>query len=176
MKKAEYKRALKTALAAARAAGALMRKNLDAVKKVNLRATHDIKLDLDVRCQKLIEGQLARAFPQVSFLGEEGKSGAQDAAARWVVDPIDGTVNYAYGIPHACVSIALQEKLSTPAANSRAAMSKAQRRHSIPADGYATVIGVVFDPFTDELWTATRGGKAFLNGRPISVSGNSTLN
>src|SRR4051812_10736735 len=108
MKPAELKRALKCAFTAARAAGALMRKNLEATKKVSARLSHDIKLDLDVRCQKLIESKLARAFPLVAFLGEEGNSGAEDAPARWVVDPIDGTVNYSYGIPHACVCIALQ--------------------------------------------------------------------
>jgi len=162
MKKVEYARALKTALAAARAAGALMRKNLDAVKKVNLRATHDIKLDLDVRCQKLIESQLARAFPQVSFLGEEGNSGAQDAPARWVVDPIDGTVNYAYGIPHACVCIALQVRSKARAAQ--------------VDGGYTTVVGVIYDPFMDEMWSAVTGDVARMNGKPIRVSPRAKLN
>lgn len=162
MKKAEYQRALKTAVNAARAAGSLMRKNLDAVKKVNLRATHDIKLDLDVRCQKLIEKQLARAFPAVSFLGEEGNSGSQDARARWVVDPIDGTVNYAYGIPHACVCVALQVR-------SRAKSAQVD-------DGYATVVGVIYDPFMEEMWSAVSGDVARLNGKPIRVSPRAKLN
>jgi myo-inositol-1(or 4)-monophosphatase len=96
---------------AARAAGALIRKNLHAVKKVNASTPHDIKLDLDVRCQKLIAKMLHADFPEIAFLGEEGSAGAADAEYRWVVDPIDGTVNYTYGIPHACVCIALQRKL-----------------------------------------------------------------
>jgi myo-inositol-1(or 4)-monophosphatase len=72
-----------------------------------------------------------------------------------VVDPIDGTVNFAYGIPHACVSIALQQRGDGEEAF---------------ADGYETVVGVVYDPFSDEVWTAIRGQPARLNGRVIHVS------
>ena len=79
-------------------------------KRVNFSDAHDIKLELDVRCQKLIEKTLRAAFPQIPLLGEEGDSGNVNAEYRWVVDPIDGTVNYAFGIPHAAVSIALQEE------------------------------------------------------------------
>src|SRR5882724_6554094 len=111
MKSSEQERALDVAVKAARAAGALMRKNFHLPKKTNEVTQHDIKLELDVRCQQLIEKKLAAAFPKVSVLGEEGESGDASSEYRWVIDPIDGTVNYAYGIPHACVSIALQEKV-----------------------------------------------------------------
>jgi myo-inositol-1(or 4)-monophosphatase len=113
-------------------------------------------LDLDVRCQKLIERQLAKAFPAIAVLGEEGESSHANPSARWVIDPIDGTVNFAYGIPHACVCIALQVR-------SRAKAAEVD-------DGYATVVGVIYDPFMDELWSAVVGGKARLNGKPIRVS------
>lgn len=146
----DLSRALAVAERAARAAGQLMRQNWRRPKKVNAMTAHDIKLDLDVRCQQRIEKQLRRAFPEISLLGEEGASGAADTAWRWVVDPIDGTVNFAYGIPHACVSIALQQ-------------------HE-PAGAYATRLGVIYDPFTDEIWTATQNGPARLNGRRIQVS------
>lgn len=169
MKPSEQKRALIAAVNAARGAGALMRKNRFAPKKANEITQHDIKLELDVQCQKLIEGKLSRAFPEVFVLGEEGQSGDAAADQRWVIDPIDGTVNFAYGIPHACVSIALQEKVESPA-------PKGQRHHSVTPDGYATVVGVVYDPFVNELWTATRGGKAYLNEAPISVSARAQLN
>jgi myo-inositol-1(or 4)-monophosphatase len=162
MNLSEQSRALKTAIDAARAAGALMRKNFHRPKKINESSQHDIKLELDVRCQKLIEKKLRARFPDASVLGEEGESGDATAADRWVIDPIDGTVNFTYGIPHACVSIALQGKVQGPT-------SKVQR-HSITPDGYSTLVGVVYDPFIDELWTANRGGKARLNGRVISVS------
>lgn len=154
-------KALAAAVNAARAAGKLMRANLRMVKAVNFSTQHDIKLELDVRCQKLIERKLAAAFPKIALLGEEGETGAADADFRWVVDPIDGTVNFTYGIPHACVSIALQTRNSN-----RAARNKAPR----PDQDYQTILGVVHDPFTDELWTAIRGRPAHLNGRVIRVS------
>ena len=100
--------AQKAAVKAARAAGKLMLANWHAPKRVNSAYAHDIKLELDVRCQKLIEKILRAAFPQISLLGEEGYSGDVNSEYRWVVDPIDGTVNYFHGMPHAAVSIALQ--------------------------------------------------------------------
>ena len=156
MNKLELKRVLKCAFTAARAAGTLMRKNLAATKKVNERFSHDIKLDLDVRCQRLIERTLAKTFPDIAVLGEEGDSGHTNPPSRWVVDPIDGTVNYAYGIPHACVCIALQVRSKAKAAQ--------------VDGGYATVVGVIYDPFMDEMWSAISGDVARMNGKPIRVS------
>lgn len=149
--KFEKKKALNCAVHAARLAGALMRRNWSSVKIINEQSQHDIKLELDVRCQKLIERTLLRAFPDSAILGEEGVAGNKDAAFRWVVDPIDGTVNFTYGVPHACVSIALQQKLA-------------------PDKPYVTVLGVVLDPFCDELWTGVVGGPARLNGKIIHAS------
>lgn len=163
MKPSEQKRALEVAIKAAKATGAVLIKNFHAPKKVNETAQFDIKLDLDVQCQKLIEKKLAAAFPKISVMGEEGDAGDAAAPLRWVIDPIDGTVNFAYGIPHSCVSIALQEKVN-------GALPKGHTRHMVTPDGYSTLLGVVYDPFVDEMWTATRGGKAFLNGKVISVS------
>jgi myo-inositol-1(or 4)-monophosphatase len=158
-------KALARAVDAAKAAGKLMRQNLNAPKKINSETSHDIKLELDVRCQKLIERKLHAAFPDVAFLGEEGTAGRPDAEFRWVVDPIDGTVNFTHGIPHAAVSIALQgRRKRTPAQASRIAHPASR----IPQ--YETLVGVVYDPFTDELWTAIRGGPARLNGRKIHAS------
>lgn len=151
----ETRAALRAGEEAARAAGALMLKNLSAMKTVHSAVQHDIKLELDVLCQRLIEKRLHIALPQAAFLGEEESSGSADAELRWVVDPIDGTVNFAYGIPHACVSIALQARL-TPNAD--------------PAPDHVTIAGLIYDPFCDEFWTASRGGPARLNGRIIRVS------
>ena len=163
MKTIEQRRALELAERAARAAGRLMRRNLSASKRVNFKSLHDIKLELDVRSQELIRRTLARGFPEVALLGEEGITGDPNADARWVVDPIDGTVNFAYGIPHACVSIALQIKNS--------------KLGKVPGDGenYDTVVGVIYDPFGDEMWTAVHGGPARLNGRVIRVSDREVL-
>ena len=147
--------AQKAAVLAARAAGKAMRDNWYAPKRVKEFHVHDVKLELDVRCQKIIETILRRAFPKIPLLGEEGNSGDVNAEYRWVVDPIDGTVNYFFGMPHAAVSIALQA--------------------TAPGSPIAE-IGVIFDPFTGELWTAIHGGKTKLNGRPVRVSQRKKVN
>jgi myo-inositol-1(or 4)-monophosphatase len=165
MKLTEQKQALACAVKAAKAAGRLMRHNLGAAKRINSSTQFDIKLELDVRSQKLIERILHQGFPKVAVLGEEGDAGDINAAARWVVDPIDGTVNYAYGIPHACVSIALQ--VQSP----RSKVQSHKKTGEVPAEAnYQTVVGVVYDPFCEELWTAIRGQPARLNGKIIHVS------
>ena len=110
MKRSEIKAALESAMEAAREAGSLLNQKLHSKKRANFVSQHDIKLELDVRCQKLIESSLLRRHPGIAILGEEGETGEVTGDARWVVDPIDGTVNYTYGIPHACVSIALQQR------------------------------------------------------------------
>lgn len=161
MQKSEARQALAVAVEAARAAGQLMRRNWRSPKRINSESQHDIKLELDVRCQQLIERRVKRAFPDSAILGEEGIHGDPAARLRWVIDPIDGTVNFTYGIPHACVSIALQETVEPPKGR--------------PAEP-VTVVGAVLDPFCDELWTAVRGGPARLNGRRIQVSQRRRLN
>jgi myo-inositol-1(or 4)-monophosphatase len=172
MNLSEQKRALAVAVRAARSAGSLMRANLHEVKKVNERSAHDIKLELDVRCQELITKTLGAAFRDVAVLGEEGDTGDQRAANRWVVDPIDGTVNFSYGIPHACVSIALQTKVEGPVSKTRA-----RRGQGLGSGGdeYETIVGVVYDPFCDEMWTAIHGHPARLNGRITRVSKRAAL-
>lgn len=154
----EQRRALAAAEAAARAVGASLRKNLQLIKRINSADQHDIKLELDVRSQKLIEKRLRAAFPQFAVLGEEGIVGDPLSTDRWVVDPIDGTVNFTYGIPHACVSIALQHRVRETGASDH------------PDAPFQTTLGLVYDPFTDEMFTAIRGEKAKLNGKNISVS------
>jgi myo-inositol-1(or 4)-monophosphatase len=144
-------KALATAVRAARAAGKIMHANWHKPKRVNCATAHDIKLELDVQCQALIEKILAAAFPQIPVLGEEGSTGDTSAEYRWVIDPIDGTVNYFFGMPHACVSIALQHRAQS-------------------------VVGVIYDPFTDEIWTTTKGQPTRLNGKIVRVSQRSRLN
>ena len=126
MKTVSLKSALTVAAKAARAAGKIMHANWHKPKRVNSAEAHDVKLELDVQCQALIEKTLAAAFPQIPVLGEEGSTGDTSAEYRWVIDPIDGTVNYFFGMPHACVSIALQHREKS-------------------------VVGVIYDPFTDEI-------------------------
>jgi myo-inositol-1(or 4)-monophosphatase len=157
--------AQKAAIKAARAAGKLMRDNWNGPKRVEQLLAHDIKLELDVRCQKTIQTIVNRAFPGIPLLGEEGCSGDVNAEYRWVVDPIDGTVNFYFGMPHAAVSIALQRKKTVERANREVSSAIA------PPSRYETLVGVIYGPFTDELWTVSRGGKTKLNGRAVKVSG-----
>ena len=151
MKTIPLNSALKAAVTAARAAGKIMHANWHRPKRVNSAEAHDIKLELDVRCQALIEKILAVAFPHVPVLGEEGSTGDVTAEYRWVIDPIDGTVNYFYGMPHAAVSIALQHREKS-------------------------VVGVIYDPFTDEIWTTIKNAPTRLNGRIVRVSNRTQLN
>jgi len=150
MKPVSLNSALTTAIKAARAAGKVMHANWHKPKRVNSAEAHDIKLELDVQCQALIEKTLAAAFPQIPVLGEEGSTGDTSAEYRWVIDPIDGTVNYFFGMPHACVSIALQHREKS-------------------------VVGVIYDPFTDEIWTTTKGQPTRLNGKIVRVSNRSRI-
>ncbi|MBV8353066.1 MAG: inositol monophosphatase [Verrucomicrobia bacterium] len=136
---------LEAAIKAARAAGELVRENFGRPLKVDAEEAHDIKLELDVRSQELITKLLLENFPNHSILGEEGSAENTSTEFEWVIDPIDGTVNYFYGIPHFCISIALRQKGEI-------------------------IVGVIFDPMRDELWHAERGGKAYLNDRVIGVS------
>lgn len=141
-----YQSYLEAAETAARRAGAFLRDSFHSVDKIVDEAlAHDIKLRLDKETQELITCELSKAFPEVAVLGEEGSSGSTDAAARWIIDPIDGTVNYYYGIPIFCVCIALE------------------------IDG-ELVMGCVYDPMQDECYSAVKGGEARCNDRVIHVS------
>ncbi len=138
---------LNTAVQAAQEVGAFLREHFENTESlvVNEASQHDVKLELDVRSQTLITEILLKAFPDHALYGEEGLAGNQESAWQWIVDPIDGTVNYFYGLPHFCVSIAL--------------------RHA-----GETQLGVILDPMTGELWATERGKGAFLNGRRLAVS------
>jgi myo-inositol-1(or 4)-monophosphatase len=141
---------LSTASAAARAAGQLLRDHFEQDLVVDELKAYDIKLELDRRAQELITQHLLTAYPDHAVLGEEGSTGDASADHVWIVDPIDGTVNFYYGIPHFCVSIALQHRGEL-------------------------VLGVIYDPMMDELFAAEKGGPATRNGRPIRVSSREKL-
>jgi myo-inositol-1(or 4)-monophosphatase len=136
---------LRAAIDAAKAAGSLIRENFMQPLKVNAAEAHDLKLELDVRAQEVITDLLLRECPNTSVLGEEGSAETTNAEGDWIVDPIDGTVNYFYGIPHFCVSIAFRR-------------------------GQQIELGVVYDPIKNELWRAARGEPAYLNDDLIQVS------
>ena len=172
MKSVSLKSALTAAIKAARAAGQVMHDNWHKPKRVNSAEAHDIKLELDVRCQKLIEKTLATAFPQIPVLGEEGSTGNVNAAYRWVVDPIDGTVNYFFGMPHAAVSIALQAKSDGWRVTSGGKKHPAHRAGNLVTRHapHVSVVAVIYDPFTGEIWTTIKGEPTRLNGKIVRVS------
>ena len=105
----------------------------------------DLVSEADHAAERLIRKRLAAARPEDGFLGEEGGDAAGTSGLRWVVDPLDGTINFLFGIPQWAVSIACED-----------------------ADG--TLAGVVYDPMRDELWSAERDGPALLDGRPLRGS------
>src|SRR5215831_8619113 len=136
---------LNAAESAARAAGKLLRENFHQRQRVNAVAAHDIKLEIDVQAQELIAKLLLEEFPAHALYGEEGIVGDQSSDHQWIVDPLDGTVNYFYGIPHFCTSIALR------------------LRGEI-------IVGVIHDPIRNETWTGQKGEVSKLNGSPFHVS------
>src|SRR5215469_8489904 len=127
------------------AAGKLLRENFRQRRRVKSVAAHDIKLEIDIQAQELIGKLLLGEFPEHALYGEEGTVGDQSSDHQWIVDPLDGTVNYFYGIPHFCVSIALRLQQEI-------------------------VVGVIFDPIRSEMWVAQRGEVSKMNGNPIHVS------
>jgi len=135
---------------AARAAGKLLRKNFGRPQRVNAVAAHDIKLQIDIQTQELITKLLLKEFPGHALYGEEGIVGDQSSEHQWIVDPLDGTVNYFYGIPHFCVSIALR------------------LRNEV-------MVGVIYDPIRREMWKGQKGEISKLNGDPVHVSDRADL-
>jgi len=136
---------LHAAKEAAQAAGGLLRANFGQALHVDANEAHDIKLELDRRSQTLIESMLLARYPDHAIYGEEGIRGDENSEYQWVIDPIDGTVNFFYGVPHFAVSIALRR-------------------------AGKVIVGVIYDPMRDEMWEVTESSPAVLNGQPIQVS------
>lgn len=134
------------ACAIARAAGALAQRHFEnrAALLVEQKGPQDPVSEADRAAETLIRDALGRAFPGDGFLGEEG--GGTTAERLWVIDPIDGTLNFVRGLPGYCVALAY-------------------------AEAGRTQIGVIYAPVTDELFAARRGGGATCNGAAARVSG-----
>ncbi len=123
--------------------------------RASLAVMHKGEIDLvteaDLAAESLIVERIRSHYPRHSILAEEAGDSEQQSEFKWIVDPLDGTTNYAHGYPCFCVSVALEH------------------------DG-EIVLGVVYDPVRDELFAAERGEGAALNGRRIRVSDASDLN
>ena len=141
---------LATAIAAARAAGGLQRQSYEQAHRIEYKGEVNLVTEVDRACEELIVSIIRSAYPDHDIIAEEEDYARRGSSSVWIIDPLDGTTNYAHGFPWFCVSIALEQ------------------------DG-EVVLGVIYQPHTDELFTATKGGGAWLNGRPIRVSGRSPL-
>jgi myo-inositol-1(or 4)-monophosphatase len=142
---------LTTAVEAVVRAGELQMVHFGQDMCVGKKGKIDLVTEVDLAVERVFRQLIADRFPDHQVLGEEfGGSETSPAGPCWVFDPIDGTTNYAHGLPIFCASLALE------------------------IDGVAEV-AAVFDPTRQELFTAERGGGAFLNGQPLHVSGAATL-
>ena len=150
------------AAAIAREAGARLREFLIAGVETEYKGDVDLVTVADRTVEKLIRGRLAEAFPDHGVYGEEGTRERLEAEFRWYVDPLDGTTNFAHGIPHFCVSLGLEQR--------QVQRQVQQPGGQNPQEDGTLVAGVIYAPMRDELFTAERGRGAWLNGRPIRVS------
>ncbi|MFP5234872.1 MAG: inositol monophosphatase family protein [Acidobacteriota bacterium] len=142
------------AAAIAREAGARLREFLAQGVATEYKGDVDLVTVADRTVEKLIRTRLGEVFPDHGIYGEEGTRERLDQQLRWYVDPLDGTTNFAHGLPHFCVSMGLE-----------------RRSPGLPADHDGEMIaGVIYDPMRDELFCAERGRGATLNGRPIHAS------
>jgi myo-inositol-1(or 4)-monophosphatase len=136
----------RVAVDAAQAAGALLKRELHGARRIAYKGTPtNLVTEMDARAEELIVGRLAAAFPDDGILAEEGGASAGGSGRRWLIDPLDGTTNYAHGVPIFGVSVALE------------------------AAGRVE-LGVVFDPNLAELFVAERGRGATRNGERLAVS------
>lgn len=131
-------------------AGVLLKQNFNRRLNITYKGRINPVTDVDLRCEDLITGAIAKRFPAHAVLGEEGSDSRGRSEFVWIIDPLDGTVNYAHGFPVYCVSIGLERERKV-------------------------VAGVVYDPERDEMFWSGLGGPAYLNKKRIAVTKESRL-
>ncbi|MBN1448129.1 MAG: inositol monophosphatase [Bacteroidetes bacterium] len=138
---------LDTAIRAAREAGDILLHHFGDLRHIEIKNNQQFNLvtEADTNAEKRIVDVLLEAFPDHGILGEEGGKRKGSAPYKWIIDPLDGTTNFTHSFPIFSISIALEK------------------------DG-ELVLGVIYDPARDEMFTAERGAGAFLNGERIHVS------
>lgn len=141
---------LNAAIDIAKAAGKTLREELQRPTQISYKGDFDLVTQADRRSEKLIVESLQKYFPEHAVAAEEGTIKDSEAEFRWHVDPLDGTTNFAHGYPCFCVSLALARKNEL-------------------------LIGVIYNPIYEELYTAARGEGAMLNGEKIYCSKNAAL-
>jgi len=146
----KYSREYRCAKEIALAAGEILKRGSRRRQPIRLKGRVDLVTAIDLRSEEFIIKKLQRSFPHHSVLAEESGATSHLSPCRWIIDPLDGTTNYAHGYPAFCVSIGLE------------------------VEG-KMVLGAVYDPIRDELFSAMRGKGAFLNRRRIHVSNQTKL-
>jgi myo-inositol-1(or 4)-monophosphatase len=141
---------LSVACEAALKAGGILRANIQGTRKITLKGDINLVTEMDMRSERAVVETLLASFPGHGIIAEEETRILGNSGFTWIIDPLDGTTNYAHGYPCFSVSIALEH-------------------------GNEIVLGVVYDPMRDELFMAQKGKGAFLNGKPIKVSAIDTL-
>jgi myo-inositol-1(or 4)-monophosphatase len=136
---------LDIAVEAALIAGRFQQYRFASFMNVTLKGDKNLVTEVDQESERLIVRHLLGTYPDHNIVAEEGEYPQGDASFRWIIDPLDGTTNYAHGFPWFCVSIGLES-------------------------AGELVSGVIYNPMHDELFTATKGGGAFLNGQRLHVS------
>lgn len=130
---------------AALQAGGILKENIHRPREITYKGEINLATDMDVRSERAVVEALHASFPDHGIIAEEETSMRNDSGFTWIIDPLDGTTNYAHGYPCFSVSIALEQEGEV-------------------------VLGVVYDPMRDELFSARKGQGAYLNGKPIRVS------
>lgn len=138
------------AIQAARKAGGILQKRLGRIQRIDYKGAVNLVTEMDLRSETVIVSEIQKSYPDHGFLAEEKAQKRTGSPFRWIIDPLDGTTNYAHGFPVYSVSIALEKEGEI-------------------------IVGVVYDPARDELFAAEKGKGARLNGRRISVSSTSRL-
>jgi myo-inositol-1(or 4)-monophosphatase len=138
---------LQVAIEAALEAGKFLKMNVGKIRHIEYKGGQQTNLvtEIDKKSEHLIIGKIKQHFPHHDFLGEESGAAEVKSEYRWIIDPLDGTVNYTHGLPIYSVSIGLEYKGEI-------------------------ILGVVYDPSLDELYTAEKGKGAWLNKKRIEVS------
>lgn len=146
----EWEESLKVAEEASRMAGEMLRRHIDSSREIVYKGAVNLVTNFDRRSQEVIFSHLSSRFPDHDFLAEEDLCEQRGSEFRWIIDPIDGTTNYAHNFPIFCVSIALEWKSNV-------------------------VCGVIYDPMREEMFSAISGKGSVMNGHRIQISATGDL-
>ena len=142
---------LEVALYAASNAGKILKDNFGKSLEIDFKGDINLVTHIDRLCEETIVNIVRDRYPDHQILAEEGEGKRSESPYRWIIDPLDGTTNYAHGFPFFCVSIALEKDSEV-------------------------VLGIIYDPLLEELFMAEKGKGAHLNNKKIKVSSTEDLN